>query len=168
MSAVTSLADETLSHLEDHCSSVCDGLGLEVICLRPIQDAHGAALQLFIERRDGQPVALSDCTQVSRGVTAVIDEANPEVLEHFGLQVSSPGLERPLVRPGHYERFCGSRARIHTKDTLGGRRKFVGTLRTVHDESVVLEVDSGLVHIPLQNIRKANLMAEDVVTKTRA
>ena len=83
-----------------------------------------------------------------------------DLLAEYSLEVSSPGPERPLAKPEHFRRFVGRRVRVRTRDEIEGRRSFTGTLRDADDGSVSVESDAGEVRIPLDRVRRSNLVSE--------
>ena len=120
---------------------------VEVIALeRP----SGDALRLYIDRPDG--VDLADCERVTGHLR--------DLLEAYSLEVSSPGLDRPLTKPEHFRRFLGRRVRVRTADAIDGRRKFTGTLTDADDRSVRVDPGDGAVEIPLDRVRRSNLVPD--------
>src|SRR5205823_15005961 len=85
--------------------------------------ARGATLQIMAERVDGAAMTVEDCAEISRAVSALLDVADP-IASAYTLEVSSPGIDRPLVRPEDYERFTGFEARIELTRPLDGRKRF--------------------------------------------
>jgi ribosome maturation factor RimP len=120
---------------------------IEVIALeRPAHDR----LRLFIDHPDGVDLAL--CEQVTSHLR--------DLLETYSLEVSSPGLDRPLTKPEHFRRFVGRRVRVRTRDAIEGRRNFTGTLTAADERSVRVDPGSGVVEIPLDRVRRSNLVPE--------
>ena len=109
-------------------------------------------LRLVIDSPDGVDIALCE------RVTGVLRD----LLENWSLEVSSPGPERPLTKPEHFQRFLGNRVRVKTSEEISGRHSFTGTLTAVDDERVSLEAPDGAVTIPLQSVRRSNLVPEEV------
>jgi len=110
----------------------------------------GHTLRLFIDHPDG--VTLDLCERVTGHLGAI--------REHYALEVSSPGTERPLTKPDHYRRFVGQRARVRTRDPHQGRRSFTGELVGASDEELTLAADDGVVTIPYAEIQRSNLLGE--------
>jgi ribosome maturation factor RimP len=120
---------------------------IEVIALeRP----SGDALRLYIDRPNG--VDLADCERVTGHLR--------DLLEAYSLEVSSPGLDRPLTKPEHFRRFLGHRVRVRTADAIEGRRNFTGTLTAADDRSVRVDPGDGPVEIPLDRVHRSNLVPE--------
>jgi ribosome maturation factor RimP len=117
-------------------------------------------LQVMVERSDQGPVTLDQCAEVSHAISALLDVADP-LPGAYRLEVTSPGLDRPLVRRGDYERFAGFEARLETELPLEGRRRFRGRLLGIADDQVRLALPEGETSIPLDAIKKAKLVLTD-------
>src|SRR5579862_971001 len=117
-------------------------------------------LQIMAERRDDGAMTVDDCATVSHTVSALLDVADP-IASSYMLEVSSPGIDRPLVRPSDYERFAGFEAKIELQRPLDGRRRFRGKLLGVADESVKLMVGLEMIMLPLPSIARAKLVLND-------
>jgi ribosome maturation factor RimP len=121
-------------------------------------------LQVMAERLDDAPMTVDDCTEISRSVSALLDVADP-IAEAYMLEVSSPGIDRPLVRPEDYDRFAGFEARIELSAPVEGRKRFRGRLlgrapdATDHVRLAGSEI--GEVSLPLASIAKAKLVLTD-------
>jgi ribosome maturation factor RimP len=109
-------------------------------------------LRLVIDSPDGVDIAL--CERVTRTLA--------DLLEEWSLEVSSPGPERPLTKPEHFRRFLGNRVRVKTSEEIAGRNSFTGTLTAADDQRVSVEAPDGAVEIPLQSVRRSNLVPEEV------
>jgi ribosome maturation factor RimP len=109
-------------------------------------------LRLVIDRPGGVDIAL--CESVTRSLS--------DLLEDWSLEVSSPGPERPLTKPEHFRRFLGNRVRVKTSEEIEGRHSFTGTLTAADDDRVSVEAPDGSVSIPLQSVRRSNLVPEEV------
>ena len=136
-----------------------EAMGYELVLLEFNAHKGSALVRLFIDAPAG--VTLGDCEKVSREVEGKLDVADP-IPQNYRLEVSSPGLDRPLVKPAHFERFAGTLARVQLVAPLaGGRRKFQGVLRGLRGDNVVLETtDAGTVELPLGNIERARLVPD--------
>jgi ribosome maturation factor RimP len=117
-------------------------------------------LQVMVERSDQGPVTLDQCAEVSHAISALLDVADP-LPGAYRLEVTSPGLDRPLVRRADYERFAGFEARLETELPLEGRRRFRGRLLGIADDQVRLALPEGETSIPLDAIKKAKLVLTD-------
>ncbi len=136
-------------------------LGFELVLLEYNPYRGSASLQLFIDATGG--ITLADCERVSREVEGLLDVEDP-IPQGYRLEVSSPGLDRPLVKPADFERFAGSQARVQLIAPLAGgtgRRKFQGVLRGMQGGNVVLETfDAGKVELALPQIERARLVPD--------
>ena len=130
-------------------------LGYEVVELEYHPQGRGGLLRIFIDREGG--VTVDDCEKVSRQVSGVLDVEDP-IPGAYTLEVSSPGLDRPLRKPADFARFVGAQARIDLSLPIEGRRRFSGTLKGCEAEEVSIEVDGVLHRLPLSNISKARLV----------
>lgn len=129
----------------------------------------GGTLQIMAERAEDGSMSVDDCARISDTVSALLDVADP-IKSHYTLEVSSPGLDRPLVRLSDFERFSGHIAKIELTAPLeeGGRRRFKGLLRGANGALIRLEVDEGeLVEIPFSAVHQAKLdVAEDPLQRS--
>lgn len=140
--------------IERVCHGVVERLGYELVDLEFRREPDGFVLRVYIDCPAG--VALRDCEAVSRDLSAALD-VEDVVAQSYRLEVSSPGLCRPLRHEAHFRRYCGSRVRVRTRDPIDGRRNFAGLLVGVSDGQVMLRLDGGTVTIPLVAIHKANV-----------
>lgn len=145
-----------------------EGFGLELVELQWTREPEGWVLRLFIDRpgADGM-VTFEDCERVSRDISAALDVA--DAINHaYRLEVSSPGIERPLRRLRDFKRFAGKKAKIKTTDPVEGRRNFSGTLMGVAGEGEVketnalveVECDGKAYQLPMANIARAHLVPD--------
>jgi ribosome maturation factor RimP len=112
------------------------------------------------EPKDGRHMSLEDCTKISRAISAVLDVEDP-IEGAYSLEVSSPGIDRPLTRPKDYERFAGFEAKLETRAPIDGRKRFKGRLRGLEAGQVKIEVDGATLALPLEEIDKAKLVLTD-------
>ena len=110
----------------------------------------GKLVRLFIDHPDG--VTLDLCEQVTKAL--------PEVRERYGLEVSSPGPERPLSKPDHFRRYVGRRARVRTRGDHDGHKTFTGELLNATDDGVTVAADTGVVSIAYADIHRSNLVGD--------
>jgi ribosome maturation factor RimP len=129
-------------------------LGYELVELE-MAPAHGrGSLRIFIDRPEG--IGISDCERVSREVSALMDVEDP-IPTAYALEVSSPGDDRVLRTPAHFERFRGSRVLVELVAARAGRRRYTGLLQEVSATGVALEVDRQRVDVSFGEIAKARL-----------
>ncbi len=132
--------------------------GYDLVDLEFRREAHSWVLRAYIDLLEGEPGGIShtDCERASRSISASLDVADP-IPQRYALEVSSPGLDRPLRREVDFRRFAGQRARVKLRDPVEGRRNFVGTLRGATDGVVHIETDGREFTFPLAAIAKATL-----------
>ncbi len=136
-----------------------EGAGYELVDVSFKREPLGWVLRVFIDNPNG--VGHSDCERVSRELSAVLDVH--DVINHaYSLEVSSPGLDRPLRTAEHFARFVGQKAHVRLRGQgLGGRRNFAGTIRSVSPSpsggDVTLDVDGATFTLPLADLERANL-----------
>lgn len=127
---------------------------------------HAPTLQVMAERVDGRAMAVEDCEAISRALSAKLDVEDP-ITSAYTLEVSSPGIDRPLVRPADYRRFAGHVARVETRVPVEGRRRFSGRIAAASDSHVRIALDAGgagavsEVEIPIAEIARAKLKLTD-------
>ncbi|MCU7906012.1 MAG: ribosome maturation factor RimP [Candidatus Thiodiazotropha sp. (ex Epidulcina cf. delphinae)] len=133
-------------------------LGYELVGVQLIGQGKGVSLlRIYIDHADG--VTLDDCVQVSHQVSGVLDVEDP-IKEKYQLEVSSPGMDRPLFEPAHFERFQGSRVRVKTHAKIENRHRFTGVLGGVEENQVLVEEDGILYRIPINLIDSARVVPE--------
>jgi ribosome maturation factor RimP len=110
----------------------------------------GDTMRVFIDHPDG--VTLDLCERVTHQLA--------EIRERYALEVSSPGLDRPLTKPAHFRRFLGRRARVRTRDARDGHKSFTGELVGASDEEVTIAASTGVIAIPYADIIRSNLVEE--------
>ena len=119
-----------------------------------------ATLQVMAERLDDLPITLDDCTQISHSVSSMLDVADP-IAGGYTLEISSPGIDRPLVRKEDYDRFSGCDAKIELAVPLDGRRRFRGRLLGTSGGAVRLLTEAGEARLPLDTVARAKLVLTD-------
>jgi ribosome maturation factor RimP len=126
-----------------------------------------ATLQVMAERLDDEPMTVEDCAQISHSLSALLDVADP-IPGAYMLEISSPGIDRPLVRAEDYDRFCGSQAKIELARPLNGRKRFRGRLLGTSGGNVRLATEIGETELPLDAVVRAKLvLTDDLITATR-
>lgn len=130
-------------------------LGCELWGLEYLTQGRYTTLRIFIDGPNG--VSLEDCEKVSRQVSAVMDVEDP-IDGEYTLEVSSPGMDRPLYTPAHYARYVGETVSLRLRMAREGRRKFKGTIVKVDGEDVTLNVDGKEILIPVDAIDKSNIV----------
>ena len=133
-------------------------LGYELVGVELIaRPKSGHLLRLYVDQEGG--VGLSDCEKVSHQVSGALDVEDP-IRGEYTLEVSSPGLDRPLFELAHFARFVGSVARVKTHAPIDGRSNYKGTIVAVESDDVILQVEDKTVRLPFANVASARLVPE--------
>jgi ribosome maturation factor RimP len=135
-----------------------EALGFELVDIEFAQAGRGGVLRIYIDRGAGE-ITVDDCATVSHAVSQVLEIEDP-IKGHYTLEVSSPGFDRILRKRAHFERFIGARVFVELKLPIDGRRRFVGVLKSIAGDSIVVEVDGRAHELPLERIQKARLRPE--------
>jgi ribosome maturation factor RimP len=151
-----------------------EALGFELIDIEFAREGRGGVLRIYIDRctdgdhcasgehragGDQAMITVDDCAAASHAVSRVLEIEDP-IKGHYTLEVSSPGFDRILRKRAHFERFIGERIFAELKVPIEGRRRFVGVLKSVVGEAIVVEVDGQAHELPLERIQKARLRPE--------
>lgn len=136
-----------------------DALGYRVVRIAALAQ-RGTTLQIMVERLDDAGMTVDDCATVSRTVSALLDVADP-IASAYTLEVSSPGIDRPLVRPEDYDRYAGFEARIELSAPHEGRKRFRGRLLGRTDATIRIATEAGEAHLPFAGIARAKLILTD-------
>lgn len=159
------MADAAGGGLAAEIERIVEGLGYELVEMEAVGSRARPILRVYLDRPDSVPgtpaVTVEDCTSVSRALEPMLD-ARPDVAERYMLEVSSPGVERPLVRPRDFARFAGQAVSVRGKATLAGKaRRLQGELLglTGGGDGVKMRLPGGEeVEFPLAEVEKANLV----------
>lgn len=133
--------------------------GLELIDVEYVKEGAEWYLRLYLDKDTEEGVDLDDCEFISRKLSDKLEEKDP-IQQAYRLEVSSPGIERPLKRTKDFLRFVGEKVLIKTFANFEGRKEFIGFLKAATEETVTLDFDGALVTIPRDKISKANLVWE--------
>src|SRR5580692_7509715 len=136
-----------------------EALGYELVDLEYAREGGGGILRIYIDRLvegPGGQITVDDCARVSQAMSRVLETEDP-IKGHYTLEVSSPGFDRILRTRAHFERFMGARIFAELKVPLDGRRRFVGELKSIAGDTIVVEVDGKAHSLPLERIQKARL-----------
>jgi ribosome maturation factor RimP len=147
--------NSTTTKLFAICEPVVTGAGYELVDLSYLREQHGWVLRVFVDHPKG--VGFDDCEAVSRELSAVLDVSDP-LPQAYGLEVSSPGIDRPLRTAEHFRAQIGSVAKVVLAHGLDGRCNFKGELVAVEPDAVVVNVDGTQFHLPLADIDSAKLV----------
>ena len=141
---------------------VIEGMGFEVVRIR-LMGGKTKTLQIMAERPEGG-IEVDECAEISSGISAVLDVEDP-LDEAYTLEVSSPGIDRPLTRLKDFETFEGYEAKIETTDMIDGRRRFKGVLAGVEGDDILLNIDEGTIGLHYDWLSDAKLVLTDDLIK---
>lgn len=145
--------------IEGMIAPTVEGLGYRLV--RVLVSGSGKPrLQIMAERRDGKTIGVDDCASISREISAVLDVEDPFDGD-YTLEVSSPGIDRPLVTAQDFERFAGFEAKVETGRLIGGRKRFRGRLIGLLEGNVRIMVDGATLDLPYPDIQRAKLVLTD-------
>lgn len=148
--------NEIIGKIEKIVLPVLKDLGLELVDVEYLQEGGYFYVRVYIEFLDKE-VSLDDCAKVS---TLVEDDIDKIIDEKFFLEISSPGVERPLKKEKDYIRFTGNKIKVSLKHKLNDNKNFEGILEKFENETVILDTGKEKLEIPFKEIRKANLVYE--------
>lgn len=147
--------ESTVERLWQALEPVLRDQGYELVELELARQGRSELLRVFIDKSPGG-ITLDDCTIAARVLGTVLDELDPLAGEYM-LEVSSPGIARPLRKPVDFERFAGEEIKLQTVAPAGGRKKFTGVLKGFQEGHILLESEGSLYHIAPENLKKAHL-----------
>lgn len=145
-----------LKQLEDILRPVVEGLGYEYWGIEFRSQGYQSLLRVFIDDIENG-IGIEDCEKVSRQISGVMDVEDP-IKTEYTLEVSSPGMDRPLFRPEQYQAFVGHQVQIRLRMAFEGRRKFQGLIKGVEGEDIVVVVDDHEYLLPFDSIEKAQII----------
>ena len=148
--------NETLNELIE---PICDQMGYDLVRLQ-LQGGTRKVLQIMAERKDRKAMTVDDCADLSRAISPVLDEKDP-IEDNYTLEVSSPGIDRPLVKLDDFDRFKGFEAKVEASSLINGRKRFSGRLQGKDGNDVILLFEGDEVRIPFDQVAKAKLVLTD-------
>ena len=149
---------QVVQQLHGMIEPVIVSMGYELVGIEYLPGKNTSTLRLYIDNEKG--ITLDDCSAVSHQVSGVLDVEDP-LAEHYTLEVSSPGLDRPLFKLAHYEMFLGQKVKLRLRIPQDSRRKFSGVIKSVDDNEICLLTDDGSeFRFDIDLIEKANLVPE--------
>ena len=147
---------ETETRIGDILSPTLNLMGYDLVRVQ-ISGSQPKTMQIMAERIDGVGMTVDDCADISREVSAILDVEDP-LREAYDLEVSSPGIDRPLVRPLDFDRYAGFDAKIEMVAAIDGRKKFKGQLLGIEQDLVKIRLDEETFKLPVSDIRRAKLL----------
>ncbi len=146
--------------LQDMLEPTINKMGYDVVRIITIGNVN-PTLQIMIERKDRKNIIVDDCAEVSRAISAILDEQDP-ISGRYNLEVSSPGLDRPLTALENFVRFSGYEAKIETDTEIEKRKRFKGRILNVDkDNNIIVSMDGQEYNIPYDAVSKAKLLLTD-------
>ena len=145
------------AHLRELIEPAVAGLGYELVGVEFHGGGTNGLLRVYIDHEDG--ITVEDCQAVSHQVSGLLDVEDP-IPGHYSLEVSSPGLDRPLFSARDYARFAGQRVKLRMHGQVQGRRNFTGLLVGLEGDKVIVEVDGEEYELPLDQVDQARLIPE--------
>jgi ribosome maturation factor RimP len=140
-------------------------MGYDLVRVQLSGAAGRATLQVMAERVDEVAMTIDDCTEISRALSPILDVSDP-ITGAYSLEVSSPGIDRPLVRPKDFERWSGFEAKLETKAPVSGRKRFKGLLLGLDGDEVKIRDEAGVdFSLPISGLAKAKLVLNDALIK---
>ena len=134
------------------------GMGYELLGLEYLGQGKHSRLRLYIDGPEG--IGLGDCEAVSHQVSGILEVEDP-IKGQYSLEVSSPGLDRPLFKPAHYTSYLGRKVKLRTRLAIAGQRNFQGEIQSVEDEDVYISIENGeQLKLAVKDIERANLIPE--------
>jgi ribosome maturation factor RimP len=152
-----SLADR----IENLISPTIEILGFEIVRIEVLGETN-PCLQIMAERIDEAGMNVDDCAQISRAVSAILDIEDP-ITNAYTLEVSSPGMDRPLVKRKHFERFAGAEIRLEKRGQGDEQRRYRGDLKGIKGDDVVLLIKGEEMLIPFADVQKAKIVITDAL-----
>lgn len=143
--------------LENLLTPALSVLGFELISCKFLSEAGRRTLRIMIDSATG--LTIDDCTLANRQIQAILN-AEAEIGTAYDLEVSTPGLDRPLIKLAHFQRFIGERVKITLRNPLEGRRHFTGQLLSATEHHVQILVDEQTIDLDFSHIEKANLIPD--------
>ena len=149
--------DNAVKGLHQLLKPVVESLGYELFGIEHVLRRHSALVRVYIDSEAG--ITLNDCERVSQQISGVLDIEDP-IRGHYILEVSSPGLDRPLFTPAHFRQFAGNTIKMELRQAVSGRRKLTGKLIGMQTDTVII-IDNGKEYcIPFNIIGKTRLVPE--------
>lgn len=137
-------------------------VGYEIVRIQYISEDKNKTLQIMIDKLNGQGIDVSDCSKISRLISPILD-VEDLIKDQYTLEVSSPGVERPLIKPGDFKRFLGYIAKIALKNTYESQKKFKGTIEKAEEKGISLKIDdSKKIEILYEDIQYAHLTIDNI------
>jgi len=156
---------DVVSQITEAITPSLEAMGYELVLVRMSEASRRRTLTVMAERADGVEMNLDDCTEISRTISALLDVEDP-ISGAYDLEVSSPGIDRPLTRAKDFQRFAGREAKMEVAAPVNGRKRFKGVLQGIKGETIALAMPEGNVEIAFSNVRTAKLVMTDELAES--
>lgn len=147
-----------VSQVQELIEPAVTALGYELWGVQLLSQGRHSTLRIFIDKEDG--INVDDCAAVSHQVSGILDVEDP-IKSQYTLEVSSPGLDRPLFKLEQYQRYVGEDIALRLRVPVDGRRKFSGLLKAVEADNIIVRVEDEEFILPFESIDKANVVCKD-------
>ncbi len=141
--------------LNQMISPTIESLGFELVGIETFRAGRFLTVRIYLDKEGG--ISIDDCSSASRQISAILDVEDP-ISDKYNLEVSSPGLDRPLFTIEHFKRFIDKKVSIHLRIAINNRRKYTGIIKAVENDTILLDVDGIEQKFIFGNIQKANLV----------
>lgn len=138
---------------------IVEGLGFALWGVEYRHSQNHALVKVFIDHEDG--ITVDDCSNVSHQISGILDVEDP-ISVAYTLEVSSPGVERPLMKQAHYLKYVGQEIKVRLSWAINERKNYLGTLTQVGEEDITINVDGELFELPLNAVKRANLIYREI------
>lgn len=152
----------TMTAIHNMLATGAEALGYELVAVE-LSGGDSSILRCYIDSENG--IGIEDCAKASRQFSAILDVEDP-ISNRYTLEVSSPGLDRPLVSAEHFKKALNEKVKIRMSTALEGRKRFTGVVKAADDEKVVLEVDGEIFELMLVEMDRARLVPDYSVLPT--
>lgn len=139
---------------------IATSMGLELVSVQQSGEGGSLTLQIMAENPATRSLSVDDCTALSRAISAAMDVEDP-IADAYRLEISSPGIDRLLIRERDYAEYTGMEAKIEIDPPIEGQKRFRGYIEGFEDNTVLLKTDTGQVALPYADIQKAKLVMTD-------
>ncbi|MCB9989012.1 MAG: ribosome maturation factor RimP [Rhodospirillales bacterium] len=146
--------------IESLIAPIIEESGLRLVCARIVNEGHGTVLRVMAEDPATRNLDIDKCAELSREISALLD-VEDVIDSRYYLEVSSPGMDRPLVREEDYTDYEGFEAKIEIDPPVDGQKKFRGRIRGMENNEIILDTDQGRLALPYSSVHKAKLVMTD-------
>ena len=158
---------ELTNRIEDLLNPIAEEHGLNIVRIHFGGEGRHRSLQIMLERLDDTPISVEECGRFSREASALLD-VEDWIDDTYNLEVSSAGMERPLIKRQDFEKYVGRMAKVEMDHTVDGQKRFKGTLKGLNDNDEILlerEDTSAMVELPFNDLHRAKLIVTDAMIK---